>query len=244
MKINRKFIVGILLTVLLVLVGVGTVMAATREVPGRKNGHHLTGWLDRYHTAWSTNALEGPEGHSIWELVAVDLGLATADLEDIRNGRPQYLEELGIDRATLQTAIESAKTQFLAEAVAAGTLTQAQADEMSAHWSQGRLRPHGGGFQLPAFIDEALLMQVLAEELGVGVEELEAARAGSKASLETLGLDRTSLGAALRDGVKQQINEAVAAGTITPSEADDLLTNLNRSSRRGPFHFGFRNSRS
>ncbi len=87
-------------------------------------------------------------------------------------------------------------------------------------------------------------MQVLAEELGVGVEELEATRADGKADLETLGLDRTSLGAALRDGVEQQINEAVTAGTITQSEADDLLTNLNRSSPRGPFHFGFGNSRS
>ena len=84
-------------------------------------------------------------------------------------------------------------------------------------------------------------MQLVAKNLGAGVEELEAPMAGGKADLETLGLDRTSPGCAKPNGMEQQINEAVTAGTITQSEADGLLTSLNRSNRHGHAHCAFNN---
>ncbi len=156
MKNIRKLFVGILLAVLLVFVGVGGVMAATRGGPFESHGGHLPGRLAGIHDIWGVNSLEKLE--------------------------------------------------------------------------------------LPDLLDEALLKQQMAENLGVGVEELEAAMKGGKASLVTLGVDSASLRAALHQGMEQQIGEAVTAGAITQGEANDLLTGQNHLDRHSRFPFVFDSS--
>jgi len=233
MQHTRKIATGLLVAVLLVLASVGGVTAAIAEetspedgvtaaTPEEKtspeDGNVFTRGLRRLRGDRAPDAAGGSDQPAFWALLATNLGL---------------------ERSTVETAAENAKAQWLAEAVAAGTISQATADKLTAfpghRW--GRRHRHGGDHSLPDFIAAAELRQRVAETLGVTVAELEAAEAQGRRGWASLNLEREALRTAVRDALQQLVAEAVAAGTITETEAEAWLQE-SRWDRWGHRHDG------
>ncbi len=125
---------------------------------------------------------------------------------------PQALlaDELGISVETLQEAQEAAKEAGLAQAVEEGWITEDEADLIKARQA------------LQDYIDKEALM---AEALGITVEELEAAKeAGTPMHelIEELGLDRDTIHENMEAAMDAARDAAVAAGVITQEQADQL----------------------
>ncbi len=144
-----------------------------------------------------------------------------------RSGGDEYLAEaLGITVEELQAARETAYAAYLADAVAAGEITQAQADELLARQ------------RLSSYIDHEALV---AEALGLSVDELEAALAGGQSLSDLMtaqGLTAETLQTALQTAYEAAIARAVADGVITQAQADAYLS---ASANFGLFggHHGF-----
>jgi hypothetical protein len=140
-------------------------------------------------------------------------------------------DELGVSVETLQEAQEAAKEAGLAQAVEEGWITEEEADLIQAKQA------------LQGYIDKEALM---AEALGITVEELEAAKeAGTPMHelIEELGLDRDTVHENMAAAKDAALEEAVAAGVITQAQADQLSEFGHRGpGGRGPGR-GFRGHR-
>jgi hypothetical protein len=131
---------------------------------------------------------------------------------------------LGITEAELQTTYQEAFEAGVAQAVEAGTITQAQADQIL---NGPRI---GGGRGL---LDKEEQDALLADALGITVEELEAARdsaitEGVEAGLLTQAQANDLLvQQMIRDAVEaaraEALQQAVEQGLITQSQADNML---------------------
>ncbi|MBW7885342.1 MAG: hypothetical protein H3C34_22465 [Caldilineaceae bacterium] len=163
----------------------------------------------------------------------------------------QLAAELGITVEELQAAQEEAANAALDQAVADGWLTQAQADA---------IRARGAGF-LPrigirpgANID---MQSLLAEALGISVEELQAAHETAQSAMiaqavadgkitqeqadlmEARQAFRSYQSDIAQAQLEESIQEAVAAGAITQEQADLLLSAAEQGMWRG-MERGFR----
>lgn len=129
-----------------------------------------------------------------------------------RGGDEYLAEALGITVEELQAARETAYAAYLADAVAAGDITQAQADELLARQ------------RLSSYIDHKALV---AEALGLSVKELEAALAGGQSLSDLMtaqGLTAETLQTAIQTAYEAAIARAVADGVITQAQADAYLS--------------------
>lgn len=126
----------------------------------------------------------------------------------------EYLAEaLGITVEQLQAARDQAYAAALADAVAGGSITQEQADQRLAARA------------LRGAIDQQALV---AEALGMTVEELEAALAGGQSLRDIMserGIDASTLQANARAAYEAAVTQAVADGVITQAQADAILAN-------------------
>lgn len=129
--------------------------------------------------------------------------------------RDQYLADaLGITVEELQAARDRAFAAAVAEAVAAGQITQAQADEMLAMHA------------LRSYLDKEA---IIAEALGMSVEELETALSSGQTLVDLLaaqGLDQATFQANVQAAYEAAIARAVADGVITQEQADQILSNM------------------
>ncbi len=119
---------------------------------------------------------------------------------------------LGITVEELQAARDKVFTDSVAAAVEAGELTQEQADQMLAMHA------------LRSYIDRQALM---AEALGMTVEELEAALADGQSIVDLMvekGLTTAELQTNLQAAHEAAIARAVADGVITQEQADAILS--------------------
>jgi hypothetical protein len=134
-----------------------------------------------------------------------------------------YLAEaLGITVDELTDAQERAYQAALADAVAAGQLTQEQADNILARRA------------LKNAIDRNA---ILAEALGLTVDELNAALAGGQSLADLMtaqGIDSATLMANAQAAYEAAVQQAVADGVITQAQADAILS----SDSFGPFGHG------
>lgn len=144
-----------------------------------------------------------------------------------------YLAEaLGITVEELADAQERAYGAALADAVAAGQLTQEQADDILARRA------------LKSAIDKNA---ILAEALGLTVDELEAALAGGQSLADLMtaqGIDPATLMANAQAAYEAAVQQAVADGVITQAQADEFLAgetfNFFGRGERGGHHRGGR----
>lgn len=138
-------------------------------------------------------------------------------------------DALGISVDELDAARETAKDAAIAQALADGLITQAQVDLM----------------QVRAAIKDAIDMQaIMADVLGVSVEELQAAkqdRAGMAQLLEDSGLSATELMTAIQTAHADALQQAVEDGVITQEQAD--LLNASGFGDKGFGGHGGRGSR-
>jgi hypothetical protein len=144
-------------------------------------------------------------------------------------------KRLDVTPEKLQEALTGAYGDRLDAAVAAGTITQAQADELKqrakdsggvpffggdGHGGFGPHRGHGGGMSLDAAATYLGLSQTeLRTELESGKTLAEIATAGGKTA--------AGLKQALSDAAKSKLDAAVKAGTLTQAQADELQTRLD-----------------
>lgn len=119
-------------------------------------------------------------------------------------------DALGISVEELEAARESANEAALAEAIASGYLSEEQADMIQARDA------------LKDYIDKEAL---LAEALGISIDELQAAREedkGLSTLMEELGLEAADVRENLQAAYQVAIQEAVDAGVITQEQADQI----------------------
>ncbi len=168
---------------------------------------------------------------TIDEVIAGALGITVEELDAARaegQSVADLAEELGVDIADVNAAVQAAKEEALAAAVENGDITQAQADRLLAGGGRGG-RLFGGlevrgshGFLTPEAQEAAI-----AEALGMTVDELEAARTEGQSLAEIAAAQDVDM-ADVRDAVEaareQAIADAVASGEITQVQADALLS--------------------
>ena len=160
---------------------------------------------------------------------------------------------LGVDAATLESALKSTALQILDEQVAAGLITEERAAEIRAaieagnypvgpgfggprHHHGGGAGPHIASAELATFlgIDEAALREALMS--GSSLAEVAEANGSSRDALKTF----------LTDQFSANIAERVAAGDLTQEEADEKLAtftenldeHIDGEFRGGPGHRG------
>lgn len=201
MKMHRRsgYLIGGLVVLLLALVA-GAVLAqtATQDVPADEDALSLG-------RAWRGHFGSGHEGFG-------------------RSGEhEEYLADaLGITLEELQAARARAAAAYLADAVAAGEITQEQADLMLARRA------------LSGIVDHKSL---LAEALGMTAEELAAALSDGQSLSDLMtaqGLTADTLQENVQAAYEAAVARAVADGTITQAQADAVLAQDNMR-----FHFFF-----
>ena len=170
-------------------------------------------------------AIAGALGISVDELAAARAeGKSLATLAD----------ELGVDLADVQAAVQAVVEEAVTQAVADGTITQAQADQILARLAEdglGALRSLRGAWQhlMAGIVDRDAVQAAVADALGISVDELAAAHAEGT-TLATLadeqGVDLADVQAAAQAVVEEAVTQAVADGTITQAQADQILARL------------------
>ncbi|MBX2997339.1 MAG: hypothetical protein KF893_02420 [Caldilineaceae bacterium] len=158
-------------------------------------------------------------------------------------------ETLGITVEDLQSAREEASSAAIDQAVAGGLITEAQAEQLKERGAMGRF----GGFMHPFFnladsdIDPQAL---LAEALGISVEDLETAQAAAQSAALAQAVEegritqeqadqmqahqalRPYLEERMKSAFTEAVQQALEDGVITQAQADQL-------SEAGAFgHFG------
>jgi hypothetical protein len=167
---------------------------------------------------------------------------ARGGMEGMRGGytQQQLADALGIDLTKLQAAEKSAQAEALKQAVAAGQITQAQADQITARGGGfGDLGPfHVTGIDTNALLAKALNIttdQLAAAKIKAyntaidaavtagNMTQAQADLAKGRFALENNSKFQSSLTSAYQAAVKQ----ALADGVITQAQADQLLANAN-----------------
>lgn len=160
-------------------------------------------------------------------------------------------QKLGIDSGKLQDAVTTTRTEDIDARVAAGTLTQAQADLIKQRIANepadgfgfpGGPGDHGPGRHRGGPADPAKL----AEFLGITADQLRSEIDGSGATLASVaqahGKSRDDLKAFLTSESKTHLDQEVAQGELTQVQADarlaDMTSNLDKlidgTGRHGP----------
>jgi ribosomal protein S20 len=128
------------------------------------------------------------------------------------NYRALLAQALNISEAELQAAEQKAQIAGVQEALEAGLITPAQADQM-----QARIR-------LKSYLNREVM---LAEALGMRVEDLRTALSEGKTIttlLNAQNIEAVTVRQALMKAYQAAIQKAVADGVITPAQADQILS--------------------
>lgn len=160
------------------------------------------------------------------------LGMTVAELEAARaEGKrlPEIAAEQGVALADVEAAMQVAWETAVNDALAAGTITQEQADKLL---ERGMRFGKGGGRGLlhglmQQIFDREAMHATIAEALGMTVAELEAAHADGQRLpeiAEAQGVTLEAVKTAVEAARTAAIEDALAAGTITQEQADLLLS--------------------
>lgn len=144
-------------------------------------------------------------------------------------------QKLGIDTATVETAVKSAKTDEIDARVASGALTQGRADLIKQQIANapadapifGGGRGDHGGHRGPGGIGDPAK---LAAFLGITADQLRTENSATGATLATVaqahGKSRDELKAFLATEAKTHVDKEVADGELTQAEATTKLADL------------------
>lgn len=135
-------------------------------------------------------------------------------------------QALGITVEELQAAQDEARAAALAEMVETGDLTQEQADLIQAVEIFRRSIDHDA---------------LMAQALGISVDELQAAREEDTTLLkllDELGLTTEEVLAARQAAFETAVEQAIEDGTLTQEQADQVLSGEWPGLGRGPGGFG------
>jgi transposase-like protein len=141
-------------------------------------------------------------------------------------------KRLGVTPAQLNAALQGARDDQLQAAVAAGKLTQAQANALKQRTQQGGLPPlgkrwFGGG---PGRVGGTGSLAAAATYLGIAEDQLVAQLRGGKTLAQIAkahGKSTSGLKSALATNLKTQLDKAVANKVITSEQERKLLARLS-----------------
>ena len=160
----------------------------------------------------------GRRGFDLFRFRRAPKGVASGTIDE----EALLAEALGITVDELQAAREQANQAAIAQAVEEGIITQEQADEMLSRRN------------LQSYLERDAL---LAEALGMSVEELKAAYADGE-TLSSLmserGLDAATVRERLQTAYEDALARAVADGVITQEQADEMDGRFGFSMPFGP----------
>lgn len=154
-----------------------------------------------------------------------------------------YADALGVDVAALGPAAAKAAASTLVAAVAAGDVTQAQADRFTARLKEAQL---GGCPKFADRIGQARpaagvvkdAVEAVAKALGLTPAELRAELKSGKNLKEIAaakGVPYATVTAAALGPIKTKLDAAVTAGTITQAREDRILARLEANLADGRF---------
>jgi len=178
---------------------------------GRPNGQGNGRFLDR---------------EAMATVIADALGITVEELETAHEAGtklPELAESLGVEMEVVEAAIESARAEAIAQAVADGTITQEQADTMA---ERAELRNI-----VRDIFDRDEMAAITADVLGMTVEELEAAREEGThlpELAEEAGVEMSVLTDAMEQAKADALQGAVDSGLITQEQADEIASHEGR----------------
>jgi hypothetical protein len=162
--------------------------------------------------------------------VAVGGGAAIAASGDSSTSPSSFLDavakHLGISSDKLRDATKAAAIDQVDAALAAGRITQAQADELKSRIQSGEIAPFFGhglfgfGGHLGHHLDAA------ASYLGLSTDELRTKLEAGQSLADVAkaqGKSVDGLKQALLDDEKKELDQAVADGALTRAQADAIL---------------------
>jgi hypothetical protein len=169
--------------------------------------------------------------------VVVGAGAAVAagkDVFDPEQEREAFqaavAEKLGVTTTELQNAYKAAALEQLDAAVAAGRLTEEQADAIRERIESGDfLGPHGFGFGLRQHMEGGPGLEGAADFLGLTETELHQRLRNGETLAEIAkaeGKSVSSLEQTLVAAAKDRLDQAVEDGRITAAQRDELLERL------------------
>ena len=138
-------------------------------------------------------------------------------------------KQLGVQPSALSAALKKALENRVDAAVAAGSLTNAQGAELKQRIESGDVPLFGGPG--PGFHHHGVFggLDAAASYLGLTEAQLRTQLEGGKslaAVAKAQGKSVDGLVQALVDAAKKKLDAAVAAGTLTQSQADSMLAGL------------------
>ena len=173
----------------------------------------------------------GHRGHGNSEAAAEALGITTDELQEARHAGQSLADIAAAQGVSIDTVIQAltddAQTR-IAEQVAEGELTQAEADEHLAGLEEriterASQAPGEGGRRGQRGFRNA---EAVAEALGVTTDDLQVAREAGQSLADVATAQGVSIDAvvdAIVDGVEDHLAEEVAEGDLTQEEADERL---------------------
>ena len=174
---------------------------------------------------------EGRRGHRKSEVAAEALGMTTDELREARQAGQSLAEIAAAQGVSVDTVIDALTADAearIAEKVAAGELTQEEADERLAGLDERvaekvNAAPGEGGRR---GFRGSRNGEAVAEALGVTTDELREARQAGQSLADVAGAQGVSVDtvvAAIVDDVEAHLAEEVAEGDLTQEEADERL---------------------
>jgi hypothetical protein len=142
--------------------------------------------------------------------------------------RELLAEELGITVDQLTTAQTAARNKLIDEELAAGTITQEQADRLKTMQPGDGFGLRMGGHRFGKAIGD--IADSTAQILGLSVDELRTRIMNGETLLQiaqSQGVSEADLKSGLISALTDKINAAVTAGDIDQDKADTLLANLS-----------------
>jgi hypothetical protein len=157
------------------------------------------------------------------------LGMTTAEYQAQEDAGKAWLEiatAKGRSAAEAQTLLESAYSNAIAQALADGKITQAQADALKAlPASDPEMGGRGKGGPNGDFAVHTYLEEAFAKALGMSITDFDAQEAAGKSWLQigtAQGKTEAEAQTLLTAAYSQSIDQALADGKITQAQADSL----------------------
>ena len=156
-------------------------------------------------------------------VVGVGAGFAQQDNGAVDTFLSKVAAKLGIGEDKLKTAVDEAYSETIDEQVAAGQLTQDQADRLKERGFElaPMFGPRGGR------VGGAHLMESAATALGISADDLMTQLRDGKSLAdvaEAQGISVDKLKTDLLSQVKTELDTLVSDGKITQSQADEMYS--------------------
>jgi len=157
--------------------------------------------------------------------IGVGAGFAQQDNTTVDSFLAKVAAKLGIDEGELKTAVDEAYGETIDEQLAAGDLTQGQADRLKERGFEvaPMFGPRGGRFPMAG----VRLMESAAEVLGLSTDDLMAQLRDGKSLTEVAeaqGISAEKLTTDLLAKAKAQLDTLVSDGKLTQEQADKIYS--------------------